>query len=181
MVGPAPTNEGGYLVVATIRKPHGVRGELSLALETDRPNAVFRKGRQLIVGDQRGRPVGSTLTVERVRTIPGGLLLKASEFTGRTAELEALRGRSLLIATTDAAPAGADESHYRDLLGVEVFVGETSLGVVRAITETAAGELLVIPRPGGELLIPFVREWIREEDAERKRLVIEPPEGLLEL
>lgn len=182
MVGSASAAEGGYLVVATIRKPHGVRGELSLALETDRPNAVFRKGRRLEVGDPRGRPIGTAVTVERARSIPGGLLLKTVEFDGRTPELETLRGRSLLIEAKDAAPTAADELHYRDLLNMQVVVGGTSLGRIRAITETAAGELLVVARrEGGELLLPFVRDWIREADPESGRLVIEPPEGLLEL
>src|SRR5690606_12193977 len=70
---------GEYLVVATIRKPHGVRGELALMLETDRPGAVFRKGRRLILGDAIGRPLGRALTVERARSVPDGLLLKVAE------------------------------------------------------------------------------------------------------
>lgn len=178
----APTAGGEYLVVAIVRKPHGVRGEIALALETDRPTAVFRKGRRLLIGDARGRPVGGSLTVERARSIPDGLLLKTVEFVGRTPELEALRGRSLLIEVADAAPAGADELHYRDLLNVRILIAGREVGVVREITETAAGELLVVRRAeGGELLIPFVRDWIREVDLEARRIVMEPPEGLLEV
>ena len=68
MVRAADPAAGGtrYLVVATIRKPHGVRGELALSLETDRPREVFRKGRELRLGDWRGRPSDETLTVERL-------------------------------------------------------------------------------------------------------------------
>lgn len=182
MAGPEAPASGEYLVVATVRKPHGIRGEIALALETDRPNAVFRKGRRLLIGDARGRPVGGSLTVERARSIPDGLLLKTSEFAGRTTELEALRGRSLLIEVAEAAPAAADELHYRDLLNVQILIAGQVVGVVREITETAAGELLVVPRPqGGELLIPFVRDWIREVDLEAGRIMMEPPEGLLEI
>jgi 16S rRNA processing protein RimM len=183
MAGPtAGAAGGGYLIVATIRRPHGVKGELALALETDRPTLVFRKGRRLELGDERGRPIGGSLTVERARTVPDGLLLKAVEFGGRSPELEALRGRSLLIAAQEAAPAAPDELHYRDLIGAQVVVGAHVVGTVREITETAAGELLVLRREGGgELLIPFVRDWIRDYDAIQRRLAIEPPEGLLEL
>lgn len=184
MAGPAGPADGAgeYLTVATIRRPHGVKGELALSLETDRPNLVFRKGRRLLLGDERGRPTGGALTVDRARTVPDGLLLRTVEFAGRTPELEALRGRSLLIAAAEAAPTAADEVHYSDLLQTTVMVGEEALGRVEAITETAAGELLVVRRDsGGEILIPLVRDWIRRFDAAERRLVIEPPEGLLEL
>lgn len=172
-----------YLVVATVRRPHGVKGELSLALETDRPRSVFRKGRRLLLGDAGGRPTGGGLTVERTRGAPGGgLLLKAEEYATRNPELEALRGRSLLISASEAAPADAGELHYLDLIGMAVTVEGRRIGTVRSITETPAGEILVLGREGGgELLMPFVRDWIRSVDEAARTMDMEPPEGLLEL
>lgn len=184
MAGAADPAAGGgrYLVVATIRKPHGIRGELALALETDRPGQVFRKGRRLELGDARGRPSGESLTVERSRPVTGGLLLKPVGFDGRTPELEALRGRSLLIEAEEAAPAAEGELHYRELLEMQVVMGEAPIGRVREIAETAGGELLVVARDGGgELLLPFVRDWIVAIDRPGRRLVMEVPEGLMEL
>lgn len=171
-----------HLVVATIRKPHGVRGELVLALDTDRPGAVFRKGRKLRLGDAQGRPLDAWMTVERTRPFKDGLLLKAAEHTALTPEVEALRGRCLLIAMEDAAPSDADEVHYRDLVGMKVTFGELTVGVIEAVAETAGGELLVVRRAGrDDLLLPFVGEWVKRVDREGKRLEIHPPEGMLEL
>lgn len=176
------TGGDDLLIVATIRRPHGVRGELALALETDRPRAVFARGRVLLLGDTAGRPTGGSLTVERARQVPSGMLLKSAEFSSRTPELEALRGRSLLIRAEDAAPAGANELHYRELLGMQIIVDDQRLGTVREITRTAAGELLVVRDDAGtERLIPYVREWIRGVDLTARSLVLEPPEGLLEV
>ena len=171
-----------YLVVATVRRPHGIKGELYVALETDRPKAVFRAGRVLWLGDSEGRPVGGTLTVERARPQKDGMILKLAEHGDRTNELEALRGRSLLIPATEAAPAAAEEIHYRDLRGMEVFHGEERVGAVRGVMETPGGELLVVQRPrSSDLLIPFVKEVVREIDRPARRILIEPPEGLLDL
>ena len=130
--------DGEYLVVATVRRPHGIKGELYVALETDRPKAVFRAGRSLLLGDSEGRPVGGALTVERARPQKDGMLLKLAEHGGRTAELEALRGRSLLIPATEAAPAAAEEIHYRDLRGMEVYHAEEKVGTVRGVMETTS-------------------------------------------
>lgn len=173
---------GEFLAVGTVRRPHGVRGELLIALETDRPTAVYAAGRLLHLGDPTGRPTGRTLTVERARPFQDGLLLKLVELQGRTPEVEAMRGHSLLIPAAEAAPAAPDEVHYRDLLGMAVVAGGERVGTVRDVMETAGGELLVVQRQGRrELLVPFVREMVREIDREARTLTIEPPEGLLEL
>ena len=170
-----------FLVVATVRRPHGVRGELYVALETDRPKSVFRIGRVLGIGDPDGRPLGGSLTVERARPMKDGMLLKLRELTALTPEVEGLRGRSLLIPVRDAAPAQADEVHYRELRGMEVHHAGGLIGAVEGVLETSGAELLVVRRTGGaELLLPFVKEWVRV-DRSARRIEIEPPEGLLEL
>jgi 16S rRNA processing protein RimM len=174
--------DGEYLVVATVRRPHGIKGELYVALETDRPKAVFRAGRVLLLGDSQGRPVGGSVTIERARPMKDGMLVKLAEHGGRTAALEGLRGHSLLIPATEAAPSSAEEIHYRDLRGMEVYHAEEKVGTVRGVMETPGGELLVVQRPrSGELLIPFVKEVVREIDLAARRIAIEPPEGLLDL
>jgi 16S rRNA processing protein RimM len=174
--------EVGYLSVATIRKPHGVRGELAIALETDRPRAVFRPGRVLELGDASGRPIGSRITVQKARPANDGMILKAAEFDGRTPELEGLRGRTLLILADQAAPADEGEVHYRDLVGLRVVSDAKEVGVVREVLETAAGEMLAVLRPDRpELLIPFVAAWIVSIDRESGMLRLALPQGLLEL
>ena len=171
-----------HLVVATVRRPHGVRGELLVAVETDRPRAVFRPGRILRWGDASGRPVGGEATIEKARPMQGGFLLKLAEHTGRTAEVEALRGRSLLIPVADAAPAEEGEVHYHELVGMSVFAASGEVGSVREVMETAGGEILVVVRPGrSDVLVPFAAEFIAGVDREARRIDVTPPEGLLDL
>ena len=141
MAGAGPSSGGDdLLIVATIRKPHGVRGEVALALETDRPRSVFNRGRVLLLGDARGRPSGGSLTVERARQVPSGMLLKTVEFASRTPELEALRGRSLLIPATDA-----DGNTYAISLGTNTLV----LAYNKTMIEAAGVELPADPGPVG--------------------------------
>jgi 16S rRNA processing protein RimM len=52
---------------------------------------------------------------------------------------------------------------------------------VTAVVHGAGGELLAIARPGAdEALVPFVAAIVPEVDLTRGRLVLDPPEGLLE-
>ena len=179
---PAPgAGEAGFLSVGIVRRPHGVRGEVELALETDRPKSVFRPGRTLRIGTPDGRPRPETVVVERSRPFKDGLLLKLEGRDERDA-VEALRGATLLIGVAEAAPAAADEVPYHRLVGSEVLVDGRSVGVVHEVLEAGGGEMLAVRRPrGGELLIPFVREMVRHVDAEGRRVEIAPPEGLLDL
>lgn len=170
-----------YLVVGTVRKPHGVKGELQVTLDTDRPRQVFRVGRALALGDRSGKPIGRSVVVERTRPFKDGLLVQVEGCADRTAADE-LRERTFLIAVADAAPAGEDEVPYHLLVGSAVVVDGERVGTVREILEIGGGELLVISRTHGkELLVPFVKEMVRGVDRERREVVIDPPEGLLEL
>jgi 16S rRNA processing protein RimM len=171
-----------FLLVGRIRKPHGIRGELFVWLETDRPDAVFRPGRTMWLGDDAGPAAGSTITVERSRPFKEGYLLKPVEFGTRDDALEALRGRSLYIRRSEAAPLAEDEVFYHELVGLRVVVAGEAIGTVREVYETGGADLLAVQRQGKpELLIPFVREVLTRIDVAEGIMEIDPPPGLLEL
>jgi 16S rRNA processing protein RimM len=171
----------GHLVVGTVRKPHGVKGELQVALDTDRPRQVFRVGRSLELGDPSGRPIGRRVTVQRTRPFKEGLLVTLAESADRNAADE-LRGVTFLIPMDEAAPASDDEVPYHLLIGSAVLVDEERIGTVRDIYEIGGVEVLSIRRDrGAELLVPFVKEMVRGVDRERREVVIDPPDGLLDL
>src|SRR5262245_22363284 len=58
----------------------------------------------------------------------------------------------------------------------------SKLGTVKLLEETAAGPQLTLESPDGrEVLVPFVRPIVVEIDRERRRIVLDPPEGLMDL
>lgn len=175
--------EPEFLIVGTVQKPHGIKGELFVRLETDRPGEVFAPGRALRLGDAAGAPTDEHLTVERARAFKGGMLVKAAELGGRDEALEGLRGRTLLIRRSEAAAPEEGEVFYHQLLGMRVVTpAEGEVGTVREVYDAPSGPLLSVARPGrGELLIPFVREMIRRIDPAEKTLELDLPVGLLEL
>jgi 16S rRNA processing protein RimM len=180
--GGAGGDEPRYFTVGAIRKPHGIKGELFVWLETDHPEAVFQPGRVLLLGDAQGRPVGGTLTVERSRPFKDGVLLRVHEHATRTEATDALRGRALLIPEAEAPPLAEDEVFYHQLIGMRVLGPEGEVGTIREVQEGPGADLLVVRREnGGELLIPFVRAMIRRLDPALGEIEIDPPAGLLEL
>jgi 16S rRNA processing protein RimM len=174
--------EERYLVVGTVRRPHGIRGEVTVSLDTDRPGTVYRAGRVLYVGDAQGRPGAQQLTLEKVRPFKGGMLVKFRELSALDARVEALRGATLLLREAESPPLAEDEVYYHQLVGMRVVVDGREVGSIRDVLELPGSITLAVPRAGArELLIPFVAEWIRRLDVAAGVLEIDAPEGLLEL
>jgi 16S rRNA processing protein RimM len=169
-----------HLVVGRIRKPHGIKGELSVSLETDRPEAVFEEGRRLWIGEEPGSP-SREVTVERGRPFKGGYLVKLVGFEERNEALDALRGSFLLMQGDEAEPVGEDEIPHHELIGMRVMHGERLVGEVTDLYELGWAEMLVIRNGERETLVPLLREMVAGVDREAGVLELDPPAGLLDL
>lgn len=95
---------------------------------------------------------------------------------------ETLRDGTMLRERASSMPPPEGSFYAQDLLGLQVVtVGGESLGRVAEIRETGGTDLLVVPSGGREILIPFARAICTEIDLAGGRIVVDPPEGLLDL
>lgn len=172
--GPAPR------MVGRVAKPHGVRGELVVDVSTDSVDVRFAVGTVLSITPRDG--VARMVTVTAARPHTGRLLVFFDGVASREAA-EELRG-AVLVADPALLPPieDPDEFYDHELEGLPVLtVGGAVVGAVREVLHGAGGELLVIDREGGgEALVPFVRQIVPEVDVPGRRIVIDPPPGLLE-
>jgi 16S rRNA processing protein RimM len=122
------------------------------------------------------------MVVERSRAFKGGVLVKPLGVSGRGDDVEAMRGRSLLLPRAELEPLDENEVFVHQLVGLTVHAGDDVIGRVREVFESPGGHLLEVRRPDGrDLLVPFVAEMIGRVDVEAGSLEIVPPVGLLEL
>ena len=169
------------LVVGRVRRPHGVRGEVLIAIDTDRPDWVFVDGRTLMLGDAKGDPLGRRMTLCGFRPTPTGAIARFEGVDGREVA-ERLRGHTLLIRRDQAAPAEADEIHYQDLIGMTVAGPDGEIGSVEDVLELPVGEVLVVRTlEEREVLLPFVRDIVEDVDIDARRVSVRLPEGILDL
>ncbi|WP_034276086.1 ribosome maturation factor RimM [Actinospica robiniae] len=167
------------LVVGRIGKAHGVKGEVTVEVRTDDPDLRFAAGAELLTEPAARGP----LTVSRGR-VQGGRLVLSFEGVHDRNGAEALRN-TMLVAEVDPDELPDDPDEYYDHqlegLAVRTVQGE-ELGVVEQMIHGPAQDLFSIRRPdGGELLLPFIEEFVPEVDLERGLVIADPPEGLLEL
>lgn len=169
-------------VAARIGKPHGLRGEVTVQVHTDDPQGRLVPGAVFLTDPAARGP----LTLASVR-VHQGIYLLGFEGHGDRSAAEALRGTRLLVTDEedDAADEDGGEDAWReeDLLGLTVvLVDGTPLGEVSALHLRDVQDLLEVRTVDGrEVLIPFVEELVPEVDEAARRVVVDPPTGLLEL
>ena len=171
---------GRHLVVGRLRKPHGLKGDVALFPLTDAPAAVFAPGREVWVVGLDGEPVAGPLTVERSRGHHREWLVKFEGVDARVAS-EGWRGLFLGVRE-EAMPALAEDEVYQgDLAGYSVRLPDgTPLGLVSAVYELPGGLTIEVQGPKREFLLPYKREFVRQVEREERRLVVTPPEELIE-
>ncbi len=167
------------IAVALVRKAHGLDGEVLVESLTGDPDDVFVTGRVLRVAEGAAKGT-DRLTLTGARRHKGGLLLRFREVGDRTAA-ESLRGRELRVPTEELRQLDDDEFFLHDLVGYEVVrVSGEPVGDVVTSYETGAQLLLGVAAGEAEILIPFGRQLVTRVDRDARRIVIDPPPGLLE-
>ena len=93
-----------------------------------------------------------------------------------------LAGSELRVPVERLAPLPPGAFYRHDLVGCRVETHEGGqIGVVTDVEGTMGGSRLVVEAPGGEVLVPFVVAICTTIDPAGKRIVIDPPEGLLDV
>jgi len=172
-------NWADMALVGRIARAHGHRGQVIVNPETDFPEERFQSGAELFV--ERGGAI-EPLTLTAVRFQRGRPVVGIAGIETMN-DAQALSGLELRVPleTLRALPDGTFYRH--DLIGcrVETRAGG-AVGIVEDVEGGAGGSRLVVADANGrgEVLIPLVSEICTVIDPAAKRIVIDPPEGLLD-
>lgn len=170
------THDTERVLIGTLGKPHGLRGELTVFLRTDEPERRFPPGASVEVG-----PGGKPMTVRANRWNSGVLLLTLEGVADRTAA-EALRGAEVWTRVpTGEAPTEEGEFYDRQLIGLEVrdATGRRA-GRVASVLHNPGQDLLVVDADGTERLVPFVTALVPTVDLAAGYLQVADVRGLLD-
>ncbi len=91
-------------------------------------------------------------------------------------------GSTVLIDPQALEPLEPGEYYHYQVIGFEVFhIDGQKIGTITSMLSTPGGEIYVVQGVTKEHLIPAVKEFIEKVDFTTKRMIIHPPNGLLDL
>ncbi len=165
--------------MGTITRPHGIKGEICVDWYADSPE-LLRNTFFLQVGSEPMREISGA----KIRMHKGRPLLTLPHVQDRT-QAEALRGFRIYVDRSHMPNLEDDEVYLHDIIGFTVVHAETEkdIGILDGLEFPTDEQMLwSIKAVGGqEILFPAVEEFIHSFDMPGERVLILPPEGLLEL
>ncbi|MCF7797838.1 MAG: ribosome maturation factor RimM [Lentisphaeria bacterium] len=158
-------------IVATVRKPHGVKGGLKVTLQgidLDTLKAL----ETLFVKTESGWESYKVTLVQGTET--DAILMLAGIDSRESAET--LRGTEFYAEEEQLPPLEEFEFYVEDLIGCQVYDSAgTYFGTVNQVLMNPDQETLEVRLPDDtETLIPFVDEWIEAVDVTARRITVTP-------
>lgn len=161
--------------IGVITNTHGLKGEVKVKNLSDFLELRYRKGNviHLHYGDE-----SLPLRIQSVRDGKDLLIVKFEEFDDIN-QVEIWKGSCLYVEDSELQELEEDEAYYHELQDSKVYDMEAQyLGTVSEIIETGANVVLRVSGGERELLIPFVKAFVKQFDKLEKRMVVEVMEGL---
>jgi 16S rRNA processing protein RimM len=176
-VATPPPASADDIAIGRVVRPHGLAGEVAVEIWTDFPER-FVPGLSVTLRSDAGETRPGV--VATVRPHKGRMLIRFEGVDGPEAA-DALRGLDLVVPAGDVPPRPEGYVFHHEVQGCTVVDREGSpLGTVRDLTAASAGPLLEIETPLGLRDVPFVRPIVVEVDLAARRIVLDPPKGLLD-
>jgi 16S rRNA processing protein RimM len=168
------------LRVGRLTKAHGLKGGLKLELFTDDPDKRFTPGSTFSLQVPEESPWhGKRIELAELRWyngMPVGFFVDVADRSAAESLVKAI----LWIDQDPDEAAEADAWYDHQLVGLDVVRDGTTVGVIDRLEHMPAQDLLVVKIDGREVLVPFVRAIVPEVDVEGGRVIVTPPDGLLE-
>lgn len=165
-----------YFEIGKITGTHGIRGTMRIFPTTEDPSR-FERLKEIIV-EIRGKR--ETFHIQKVAFHKQFVLLTVKEITDiNVAEL--YKNGRILIPDEMAIPLGEDEYYNRDLYGLKVVTEEgEELGEITEIFPTGSNDVYVVKKDGKgkELLLPAIKDCIKNVDLENGVMTVKLLEGL---
>jgi 16S rRNA processing protein RimM len=161
-----------------IVKKYSFKGELLAKLDTDQPelyehlDAMFVQVRNNLI----------PFFIESSQLHKSELLRIKFEDVDTEADADALLKSELYLPMELLPKLEGNKFYFHEVIGFKITDKNFGdVGIIKAINDSTAQPLFVVDRNGVEILIPMNDEFILEVDRAQKTIVMETPEGLIEL
>ncbi len=157
---------------------YSFKGELLAKLDTDQPelyehlDAIFIQVRNNLI----------PFFIEKSQLHKSDLLRVKFEDVDSEADADALIKSELYLPLEFLPKLEGNKFYFHEVIGFKITdktFGE--VGIIKGINDSTAQALFEVDRDGIEILIPMNDEFIVEVNRETKTIIVETPEGLIDL
>ncbi|MER3523944.1 MAG: 16S rRNA processing protein RimM [Ignavibacteria bacterium] len=164
------------IAVGKIVKAFGIHGDVVIAPMTDDLRRFTRLQRVFVGRDEHA--VIET-QVSRVVLEGRGVRVQLTDHPTRT-EAERLVGALLFVAESDAVKPEPGSYFIHDLIGLRVIdTNGNDVGMLTDVLKYPASDVYVIDRQGSEVMIPAVKDFIKNIDLDRRTMTVHLIDGFL--
>ncbi|HEY4135947.1 MAG TPA: ribosome maturation factor RimM [Alphaproteobacteria bacterium] len=165
-----------HVCVGAVAAAHGIKGEVKIKAFTADPASVGAYGPLL---DETGK---RSFKLSAVRVTNDGTVIARLDGVADRNAAEALRGLRFYALRAALPEAGEGEYYHHDLIGLKaVLASGEDFGTVVAVDNFGAGDVIEIkPANGDSVVLPFTDAVVPEVDLSAGRIVVAPPDGLLD-
>lgn len=166
------------LQVGVITSTHGVRGEVKVFPTTDDP-ARFKKLKNVVL--DTGKEM-IDLEVAGVKFFKNMVIVKFKGIDNIN-DVEKYRQKSLYVTRENAVKLKKNEYFIADLIGLVAKSDEgEDLGTLSDVLQTGANDVYVLSKEGSDdILLPAIRECVKEVDLDNGEITVHLLPGLREL
>jgi 16S rRNA processing protein RimM len=161
-----------------IVKKYSFKGELLVKLDTDDPS-IYTKMESVFIDKNKSL---IPFFIERSSLHKSTLLRVKFEDIDSEEDADKLLKSELYLPLEFLPQLTGNKFYYHEIVGFEAEDLSFGLvGIVKGVNDTTNQAILEIDRNGSEILIPLIDDFIKSVDREQKKIILEVPEGLIDI
>jgi len=161
-----------------IVRKHSFRGEVVAKLDTDEPE-LYQNLESVFVA------LGNDLVpffIEESLLQKGNQLRIQFEDILSEPDADAILGSGLYLPLEFLPKLTGDKFYFHEIIGFDLEdIHHGYVGVITGVNDTSAQPLFEIDSNGVEVFIPMIDDFIKKVDRDNKKIIVEAPEGLIDL
>jgi len=170
---PSVNPNDDYIVLGTIVRPHGLKGEVKIDLSCSGVDRL--KSCKTLRLVRNGKELKQVSVIRAFEHNDGDAVVRFKEVEGPE-EAETLRGVVVAVRSEDREELPNDTFYIDDLMGLEVVsMKGRSYGIVDEVMDGPANAVLVAKIGGKETLIPVLKSMVRSVDLKARQIVVDLP------
>ncbi|HPF11572.1 MAG TPA: ribosome maturation factor RimM [Flavobacteriaceae bacterium] len=164
--------------VGKIVKKFSFKGAVLVKLDTDDPEQFTEMESVFLEQHQNLVP----FFIEECALHKSDLLRIKFEEVNSDKEADLLIGCELFLPLDLLPKLEGNQFYYHEVVGFQVEdIHYGSVGTLKAVNDASAQPLFIIEHQGKEVLIPINDDFLLKVDRKTKTIVLDTPEGLIEL